>query len=410
MSRRAVARLAALLLAAACLVAGAAPAAAAPADWVRDGEWWLSAHGIRTAWETTRGEGVRIAIIDSGIARHPALDAAVVDGEDFSGDGSSNGRTPVSDHPDHGTIVASLAAGRGTGGGSGLLGAAPEAELLALSIGYDGGSDRQIAEAVIWAVDHGADVINLSLTRNSLDWPLSWDEAFLYAEQHDVAVVAAAGNRAGGTEVVGAPATLPGVLVVGGMTRGGAASFRFSSQGITIGVTAAAEGLIGALPGGGYRTVNGTSGAAPIVAGVVALVRAAHPELDAANVINRILATARDADPSVLYGHGILDAAAAVRAEVPLVDSNPLGTMEEWIEMYRRADSEARPIVIGDGTRAPGAGLPAPPAPVVRPLPLDPVALQLELLPWVVTGALALLAAALGIVLALRFRSLRAKG
>jgi subtilisin family serine protease len=198
-------------------------------------------------------------------------------------------------------------------------------------------------------VDNGADVINMSLTRNTLEWPESWDDAFLYAMQHDVVIVAAAGNRGSGTVEVGAPATMPGVLTVSGVDRNGEASFDASSQGITIGVAAPSEELVGVVPGGGYVTWSGTSGAAPIVAGVVALVRAAHPELDAANVINRIVSTARDAGDAgtdYIYGFGLVDAAAAVSADVAQVSENPAGDLQEWIRLNRRADATSAPGII----------------------------------------------------------------
>ena len=192
-------------------------------------------------------------------------------------------------------MVASLLAGHGHGDGAGVIGVAPEAKLLSVSVGFGVGtvsSDDQIADAVRWSVDNGADVINMSLTRNTLEWPQSWDDAFLYAMEHDVVIVAAAGNRGSGTTEVGAPATMPGVLTVAGVDRSGAASFDASSQGITISVAAPSEELVGAAPGGGYYSWAGTSGATPIVAGLVALVRSAYPDLDANNVINRIIRTA----------------------------------------------------------------------------------------------------------------------
>jgi subtilisin family serine protease len=282
-------------------------------------------------------------------------------------------------------MVASLAAGRGSGPASGVIGAAPAASILSISLAFGPGErsgDDQIAEGVRWAVDNGADVISLSLTRNQLDWPESWDEAFLHAERNDVVIVAAAGNRGNGTEQVSAPATMPGVLAVGGVDRAGRASDLASSQGITIGVMAPSEGLIGAIPGGGHSAWQGTSGATPIVAGIVALVRAAHPDLDAAGVINRVLATARPATASVpdpLYGYGLIDAAAAVSAEVAPVTENPLGSLEEWIALHRRADAEPLEAALpelraGVGRRpaaAPlsGIGMPlpgsAPPEPVI---------------------------------------------
>lgn len=276
---------------------------------IRDREYWLDEYGIRAAWSATRGAGVTIAIIDSGVdASHPDLAGVVVGGTDVSGIGAADGTQPVGIGSDHGTRVASLAAGRGLGPGGGVLGAAPEANLLTVSLAFGveaaRSGDDQIAEAVRWSVDQGADIISLSLTRNTVEWPESWDDAFGYAEQNDVVVIAAAGNRGSGTEQVGAPATMPGVLVVGGVDRQGIASDRASSQGITIGVMAPSEQLVGAVPGGGYVIWQGTSGATPIVAGIAALVRSAYPELDAPNVIQRILATARpvtDRVPDPIY-------------------------------------------------------------------------------------------------------------
>ena len=345
---------------------------AASADAVRDDEYWLDTYGIRAAWATTQGEGVTIAVIDTGVDGSVAeLAGAVVGGADFSGLGSSNGQKPVgTDGPEHGTMVASLAAGRGTNSADGVIGSAPAASILSISIGFGEGqttSDDQIAAAVRFAVDKGADVINMSLTRNTLDWPVSWDDAFLYAMDHDVVIVAAAGNRGSGTTEVGAPATMPGVLTVGGVDIKGQASFDASSQGITIGVSAPSEELVGVIPGGQHVKWSGTSGATPIVAGVVALVRSAHPELDASNVINRIIATARDvgvrgADP--IYGFGLIDAKAAVGASVPRVSENPMGSLADWITVHRRAPSAAVPVP-SQAPSAPPTSTPTPNTPVV---------------------------------------------
>jgi hypothetical protein len=108
---------------------------------------------------------------------------------------------------------------------------------------------------------------------------------------------------------------------------------------------------------------SGTSGAAPIVAGIAALVRAAHPELNADNVINRIIKTARPAAaatavPDPLYGYGLVDASAAVSANVETVTANPMGSLEEWIRVYRRAQSDPVP----EPSFAPVEVAPLPPA------------------------------------------------
>jgi type VII secretion-associated serine protease mycosin len=340
----------ALILVAGLLPLGAGPVAGSVTDAVRDREYWLDDYGIEDAWAVTRGAGVTIAVIDTGVdGSVRELRGAVVDGTDVSGQGSADGQTPVgSDGRQHGTMVASLAAGRGTSPGAGVIGAAPDASLLSISIAFGDGvdSDTEIADAVRWATDHGADVINMSLTRNTLDWPESWDDAFLYAMDHDVVIVAAAGNRGSGTTEVGAPATMPGVLTVAGVDENGTASWDASAQGITLGVAAPSESLVGVVPGGGHVIWNGTSGATPIVAGIVALVRAAHPDLDADNVIQRVVATADDAGPpgaDFSYGYGLVDATEAVSAEVATVTENPMGDLHEWVRVNRRATSSPAP-------------------------------------------------------------------
>lgn len=337
--------IAALVASAAAALVVATPASA---DWARAAEYWLEDYGFTTAWQTTTGEGVIVAVIDSGIADVPDLAGAVIGGKDFSGQGSEDGRTPVGPSPNHGTLVASVLAGRGTGDGEGVIGTAPSASLLSASISISPDApvpfDEQIANAVKWSVDQGATVINMSVTRGSLSWPESWDEAFLYAAEKEVVIVAASGNRSQGTDEVGAPATIPGVLTVAGVDESGQVSWDASTQGITIGVAAPAEGLVGVNANGTTVAWAGSSGATPIVSGLVALVRAAHPDLDAANVINRVISTATPAGDTATYGYGLVNAAGAVSADVATVTSNPLGDLTAWVKMYRRAPATSMPV------------------------------------------------------------------
>ncbi len=361
--------------------AGALSAApAAHADSTRDKEYWLAGSGIKKAWEVSKGANVKVAVIDSGVdGKHPDLKGVLAGGTDVSGAGGADGLKSIGAKPEHGTLVATMLAGRGhqpskstaspspspspsdspAVGKDGIVGVAPEAEILSVSTWLGsanpgGKSDQdQIPEAVRWAVDHGAQVINISLGSTSPEWPQSWDAAFLYAEQKDVVIVCAAGNRVGGNIQVGAPATIPGVLTVAGLNRKGVASIDSSSQGISIGVAAPAEDLVGGMPGGGYAEWAGTSGATPIVAGVAALIRSKWPEMPAKQVINRIVSTAKDAgvpgkDP--LYGFGVLDAEAALKADVPETKVNPLGTISDWIRVHRR----------GNPVRTPAAAVPTP--------------------------------------------------
>ena len=391
-------------------------------DPVRSAQYWLDEYGIREAWKTTKGKGTRIAIIDTGIGRGPVeFSGAVAGGADFSGVGARDGRTPVGAvDSSHGSWVASLAAARGTGPDTGMIGVAPEAELLAISVGFGSASSvpfvEQVASAIRWAVDNGADVINLSFTTNTLTWDRAWDDAFLYAFQNDVVIVVAAGNKGTGTDQVGAPATIPGVLTVGGVDRAGVASKEASTQGITIGISAPSEKLLGVSADGTIVEWNGSSGAAPLVAGIAALVRAAHPEMDAANVINHIIRTARPAAGGAglstalsraLYGYGLVDAAAAVTASLPSVAANPMGDLAEWIRLYRRAEVSPAPnetTVAVDIPQLPEAD------PPTRVTPLLPSAetLRYGTVP-LVAGTLAAILVALGVTAAARrIRSARA--
>lgn len=381
----------ALVLAACCLCTGLFNAPAAQADEWRDKQFWLAESGITKAWEVSKGAGVKVAVIDSGVdAQHPDLKGAVVGGYDASGSGQPDGQKSVGGKPEHGTLVATMLAGRGHQPASpspspspgpagpapdGIIGVAPEAQILSVSTWLgsqnpSGKSDQdQIPEAVRWAVDNGAKVINISLGSTTPQWPQSWDAAFLYAEQKDVVIVAAAGNRIGGNIQVGAPATIPGVLTVAGLDRSGTASVDASSQGISIGVAAPAQNLLGGLPGGGYAEWAGTSGSTPIVAGVAALIRSKWPAMSAEQVINRIVSTAKDAgapgkDP--LYGYGILNAEAALKADVPEAKANPLGTIAEWIRVHRRGNlATPAPVPTAEVPSA-APTLPSPTVPAVK--------------------------------------------
>ncbi|MDI3240494.1 S8 family serine peptidase [Arthrobacter sp. AL08] len=396
--RRTASALMAVALAGGALAATLTAAPAAHADPWRDKEYWLAESGITKAWEVSRGANVKVAVIDSGVdGKHPDLAGVLAGGVDISGAGSPDGQKSIGAKPEHGTLVATMLAGRGhqpagatatpsAGPGpsvapDGIVGVAPEAQLLSVSTWLGspnpgGKTDQdQIPQAVRWAVDNGARVINISLGSTSPEWPQSWDAAFLYAEQKDVVIVAAAGNRGGGNVQVGAPATIPGVLTVAGLDRKGIASIDSSSQGISIGVAAPAENLIGGLPGGGYAEWAGTSGATPIVAGVAALIRSKWPDMTASQVINRIVTTAKDAgapgkDP--LYGFGILDAEAALKADVPDTKINPLGTISDWIRVHRRGNLPTAPAPAPAAPSSAAPTLPEPTVPVAeRPSELD---------------------------------------
>jgi subtilisin family serine protease len=221
-------------------------------------------------------------------------------------------------------------------------------------------------------VDHGASVINLSLGGAMRSEEIA--SALRYAAEHDVVVVACTGNVATdpGARQVWYPAREPGVIAVAGLGAADGASAPSASPSAGAGgagggadalwpgsltgpetvLTAPAVDLTGAKPGGGYWQVQGTSFAAPLVAGVASLVRARYPRMSAANVINRLIGTAKDlgaAGWDDRFGYGEVDPVAALRESVGEVAENPLTQAPTATETAPRtgggakADGGARP-------------------------------------------------------------------
>ncbi|WBB66024.1 type VII secretion-associated serine protease mycosin [Micromonospora sp. WMMD812] len=323
-----------------------APMALAPGDapsrpdQVRDEQWQLDELNAATAWRSATGRGVTVAVIDSGVdGSHPDLVGQVLPGLDLVTPGGGPEPDPVG----HGTTVASLIAGRDDDK-QGVVGLAPDARILPVRVldaenRYD--DAMIVARGVRWAVDNGARVINLSLG-GSGDSP-ALAAALDYAFARDVVVIACTGNLATSTSTkVWYPAREPGVIAVAGLERSSENLWSGSITGRATVLTAPATGLVGARPRGYWR-VQGTSFAAPLVAATAALVRSRYPQMSAGEVVNRLLATARDIGPTGRddrFGYGLVDPVAALTADVPSVSGNPL-------------DDNASPGVVGFGA-APG--------------------------------------------------------
>ncbi|MCZ7426837.1 type VII secretion-associated serine protease mycosin [Micromonospora sp. WMMA1949] len=309
---------------------------------VRDEQWQLEELRAKTAWRTSTGRGVVVAVIDSGVdGTHPDLVGQVLPGLDLVTPDGSDGPDPVG----HGTTVAGLIAGRNDDD-RGVVGLAPDAKILPVRVldaenRYD--DALIIAKAVRWAVDNGARVLNLSLGGSSDNPALA--AALDYAFARDVVVVACTGNLATSTTTeVWYPAREPGVLAVAGLERTSENLWSGSITGHETVLSAPATGLYGARPGGYWR-VQGTSFAAPLVAATAALVRARYPKMPAGDVVNRLITTARDLGPTGRddrFGYGLVDPVAALTGDVPAVGHNPL-------------DDNASPGVVGFGP-APGDG------------------------------------------------------
>ncbi|MEU4801575.1 S8 family serine peptidase [Actinosynnema sp. NPDC023587] len=295
------------------------------AQTVGEQQWHLGAMGVARAYDWARGDGVVVAVVDSGVdAGTPDLAGALLPGAGF---GSAAGTGGTADENGHGTAMATLIAGRAIGGGA--LGVAPGARILPVSVGSGGGrfTTASVSSGISWAVDNGADVINLSLTSEATLTP-DLRHAVDYAFDHDVVVVAGTGNA--GVRHVGAPANIRGVIAVSG-TEEGNAVWASSNTGPETVLAAPARGIVTAVPAGvsstGYASVDGTSAATALVSGAAALVRSRFPDLDAGNVVHRLITTAVDLGPAGrddLTGFGLVDVVAALSAEVAPVDRNPL--------------------------------------------------------------------------------------
>jgi subtilisin family serine protease len=279
------------------------------------GQYWIPQLKLEQAWQLSNGAGVRVGVVDTGVnSDHPDLTGAVLPGKAFPEleDGLRDSRG-------HGTNVAVLIAGRGA-----IRGVAPEAMVLPAK--FTGGG-RAANDAIIWAVDNGAKVINLSLGGHSrAGEPEPYDAGLRYAKEHDVVLVAAAGNAATDRQVV-SPANRPGVVAVSAVDSSG----RFRPD-----ISVAGPEVALAAPGTGMplQPGNGTSYAAAIVSGAAALVRAKFPDLDAASVVDRLTTTARkpspgDRDPQ--YGYGVVDPVAALTA--PLGESTDFPWLPAGIPM-----------------------------------------------------------------------------
>ncbi|WP_405427888.1 S8 family serine peptidase [Micromonospora sp. NBC_00617] len=306
-----------------------APAPAQAADTVRGLQWYLDYLKIPAAHKITKGAGVVVAVVDGGVdASHPDLRGQVLPGRGVNAAAAPDGRRDDDTELGHGTKMAGIVAGRG-GGEMRELGIAPAAKILPVSMGARSSTD-DVVLAVRWAADNGADVINLSLgTAQAVASPDLVD-AINYALSKDAVVVASAGNVEQGDRQVTPPANIPGVVAVSGFDKRGG-FFAGSVQGPETVIASPMDGIVGPVPKGvspnGYTLGSGTSSAAAIISGVVALIRAEYPKLDAANIINRLIRTARDAGPAgrdPQFGFGRVDPVAALTRSVPAVTANPL--------------------------------------------------------------------------------------
>ncbi|WP_448572303.1 S8 family peptidase [Trichothermofontia sp.] len=281
-------------------------------------QWNLRSINLEPAWERTKGAGVTVAVIDTGIAPVPDLaQTEWVEGYDFVND-----RTDATDDNGHGTHVAGTIA-QSTNNDYGVAGIAYQAKLMPLKVlsASGAGEVADIADAIRFAADHDADVINLSLGGGGESHVLR--DAINYAHDKGVVIVAAAGNA--NQNAATYPARYPHVIGVAALgPAGDKAPYSNFGAGIDLAAPGGSkvDGDLGGIlqntidPETGaaiFAAYEGTSMAAPHVAGVAALVKASgidHPDA-VTNVLQKAARAVPD-DAFNYYGAGQLDAAKAV--------------------------------------------------------------------------------------------------
>lgn len=336
-----------LLAAPAAASAAPGPNSPRPDAWALDGSgectfpmkkqiegtpWPLQRVLLDELWQHTKGKGVRVAVIDTGVDDvNPQLREAVdaKAGKDFLKPDKNNpgfgdekrGKTDGTvDEVGHGTKVAGIIAAR-PGKGTGFVGLAPEATIIPIRQNDEknSGDSDTMAKAIDWAVAKDAHVINISQdTTKTLKADSPMAVSIAKAIEKKIVVVASAGNDGMDGKLKNTyPAAFPGVLAVASSDRNNERA-AFSQPGTFVGVAAPGVDMVSTVPGGGQCVDNGTSFSAPYVAGVAALLRARYPEWSAAQIVTRIEQTAtRSINGRDSYvGWGVVDPVKAL-ADVP---------------------------------------------------------------------------------------------
>ncbi len=313
------------------------------ADAADEGEttlqWQHDEMNTELAWgKNATGAGVVVAVIDTGIdVDHPVF-AGKISQESYNSHTNEVGPEYVDDVHGHGTHVSGIAAGPrvsavpvydAEGGGSGyqyteeeteeglawLSGIAPDAQILTIKADMPSApglfNEAALLRGINYAVEHGANVINMSLGRQG---DPSWLErkTIANAVAAGVVVICAAGNE---STRVGYPAAYPEAMAVSAIMPGSIFDYSYSNYGADVDVAAPGSSIYSTVMGGGFEAWDGTSMASPTVAGVAALLLEQNPGYRPGDVRNILCQTARDAGDmgrDDYYGDGIVNAYAAV--------------------------------------------------------------------------------------------------
>lgn len=345
---------------AALLVSAVAPG---PAAFASDEQWWHTQWRMEEVWSITDGTGATVAVIDSGVdASVPELAGSVLPGLDFF-DPAGDARVEYGDG--HGTRMAAFIAA--DGGAGGIRGVAPGATVLPVALDIKGEAVAEqlrdfdvligdFVEAIRWAVDEGADVINMSFVLVTRRCPEELAAATRYAFEQGVLLVAGAGNyQDSGADI---PANCPGVLAIGA-SDSQLEPWENTARGDFIHLAAPGVRMLTVGPGGEAWTSSGTSVSTALVSGVVALLRAQSPDASAEEVLSRLFATARDIHTpgwDEATGHGLVRPYQALTEPLPSQVPQPVVELLAAVAVAPEATGAPGPLVTPVGVPEAGSG------------------------------------------------------
>ncbi|AJY76339.1 S8 family peptidase [Paenibacillus beijingensis] len=273
-------------------------------------QWNLPSIETERGWNVSKGDtAVSVGVLDTGVqADHPDLKGKLLGGTNIVEPGSA-----PADDVGHGTHVSGIIAA-GVNNGEGVAGISWYNKVMPVKVldSSGAGSTYSVAQGIIWATDHGAKVINMSLGNYAQAAFLH--DAIKYAYNKDVVLIAASGND--NTDRPGYPAAYPEVLAVAATDANGRKA-SFSNYGSYIDVAAPGDTIASTYPGNEYAALSGTSMASPHAAALAALIRSKNPELTNVEVMDLMRNTARDLGPEGkddYFGYGQIDVVRALEA------------------------------------------------------------------------------------------------
>jgi type VII secretion-associated serine protease mycosin len=282
----------------------------------RGSQWALNTVSFEATWPLTRGS-VIVAVVDSGVrADHEDLAGQVLPGKDYV-DQQYDGRIDPNGHGTHVAGIIAAAADNGVG----IAGGAPGVKILPVRVLDQNGSgySSNVAQGIIWAVDHGARVINLSLGGTT---PSDGTRAAIkYANGKGAIVLAAAGNDGAGANQPLYPAAFSEAVAVAAVD-GNRNRASFSNYGGYVDIAAPGADIISTYSSSrtAYAAMSGTSMATPYASAAAALVASINKKATATGIRNALEGTAVDLGPGgtdIYFGHGLIDPRAAVLRAQP---------------------------------------------------------------------------------------------